>query len=89
MNEPFFVYVEGKQETPALELIDSYSDVAEKLFSSTRFYRAKRDSFPKAVIVPEVPSVLVFKDNDYWTYVSEGDEFTGLSSCCFHLYVTY
>ncbi|KAM3720346.1 Protein disulfide-isomerase TMX3 [Dirofilaria immitis] len=72
MKEPFFVYVEGEQDTQFLELFDNYSNIAEMLFSSTRFYRAKSDVFPKAVSIPEVPSVLVFKDNDYLSYRKQG-----------------
>ncbi|VDN39122.1 unnamed protein product, partial [Gongylonema pulchrum] len=52
---------------------------SEKLFSSIRFYQAKRDAFPKAVSLPDNPAVLVFKDNDYLTYTNEGDDFTAES----------
>uniref|UniRef100_A0A0R3RZ66 Thioredoxin domain-containing protein n=1 Tax=Elaeophora elaphi TaxID=1147741 RepID=A0A0R3RZ66_9BILA len=72
LKEPFFVYVEGNQDVQFPELLDNYSSIAEMLFSSTRFYRAKRDVFPKAVSVPEVPSVLVFKDSEYLIYKREG-----------------
>ncbi|VDN31109.1 unnamed protein product, partial [Gongylonema pulchrum] len=80
LSQPFFVFVEGKPEkTHTSELIDSYHDIAEKLFSSIRFYQAKRDAFPKAVSLPDNPAVLVFKDNDYLTYTNEGDDFTAES----------
>lgn len=82
MKEPFFVYVEGNQDSQFLELFDNYSNVAEMLFSSTRFYRAKRDVLPKAVSVPEIPSVLVFKDNEYLTYKREGDSFNFYCYSC-------
>ncbi|VDO44394.1 unnamed protein product [Onchocerca flexuosa] len=71
LKEPFFVYVEGSQDAQLLELFDNYSSIAEMLFWSTRFYRAKNEMFPKAVPIPEIPSVLVFKDNDYLIYKKE------------------
>ncbi|KAL3998535.1 Thioredoxin family protein [Acanthocheilonema viteae] len=71
LKEPFFVYVEGYQDAQFPELFDNYSSIAEMLFSSTRFYRAKRDVFPKAVSISEIPSVLVFKDGEYLTYNRE------------------
>uniref|UniRef100_A0A1I8EAU2 Thioredoxin domain-containing protein n=1 Tax=Wuchereria bancrofti TaxID=6293 RepID=A0A1I8EAU2_WUCBA len=72
LKEPFFVYVEENYDTQLLELFDNYSDIAEMLFSSTRFYRAKRDVFPKSVSILEIPSILVFKDGEYLTYNKEG-----------------
>ncbi|VDK68450.1 unnamed protein product [Onchocerca ochengi] len=71
LKEPFFVYVERNQDAQLLELFDNYSSIAEMLFWSTRFYRAKSDMFPKAVSIPEIPSVLVFKDSDYLIYKKE------------------
>ncbi|CAG9534515.1 unnamed protein product [Cercopithifilaria johnstoni] len=71
LKEPFFVYVEGNQDAQFPELFDNYNNVAEMLFSSTRFYRAKRDMFPKAVSIPEIPSVVVFKDSEYLIYKRE------------------
>lgn len=73
LKEPFFVYVDENQNTQFPELFDNYNGIAEMLFSSTRFYRAKRDVFPKAVQIPEIPSVLVFKDNEYIIYKRESD----------------
>lgn len=75
LKEPFFVYVEGNEGAGFLELFDKYSSIAEMLFSSTRFYRAKRDIFPKSVSVPELPSVVVFKDSEYLMYHRESDCF--------------
>ncbi|VDO09556.1 unnamed protein product [Brugia timori] len=72
LKEPFFVYVEENHDAQLLESFDKYSDIAEMLFSSTRFYRAKRDVFPKSVSILEIPSVLVFKDGEYLTYKREG-----------------
>lgn len=72
LKEPFFVYVEGNQDRQ-LELFDNYTSIAEILFSSTRFYRAKRDIFPKAVSISQTPSILVFKDGEYLTYKKEGN----------------
>ncbi|KAK6106279.1 Thioredoxin family protein [Brugia pahangi] len=72
LKEPFFVYVEENHDAQLLELFDNYSDIAEMLFSSTRFYRAKRDVFPKSVSILEIPSVLVFKDGEYLIYKREG-----------------
>ncbi|VDK87931.1 unnamed protein product [Litomosoides sigmodontis] len=71
LKEPFFVYVDENQDTGFPELFDKYSSIAEMLFSSTRFFRAKRDVFPKAVSIPEIPSVIVFKDSEYLIYQRE------------------
>uniref|UniRef100_A0A915Q7R0 Thioredoxin domain-containing protein n=1 Tax=Setaria digitata TaxID=48799 RepID=A0A915Q7R0_9BILA len=73
LKEPFFVYVEGNQDPQSHELFINYSSIAEVLFSSTRFYRAKKDVFPKAVSISELPSVLVFKDGVYLSYNREGE----------------
>lgn len=68
LKEPFFVYVDSENGNGKDDFFDGYREIAESLFSSTRFYHAKRDVFPKSVKVPAGSSVLVFKDDTYYTY---------------------
>ncbi|KAI7789705.1 hypothetical protein IRJ41_003491 [Triplophysa rosa] len=58
-----FVYVGG--ESP---LKEKYIEVASELIVYTYFFYASEDILTESVTLPELPSVLVFKDGTYFTY---------------------
>ncbi|XP_067107515.1 protein disulfide-isomerase TMX3 [Osmerus mordax] len=58
-----FVYVGG--ESP---LKEKYIDVASELIVYTYFFSASEEVLPESVTLPELPSVVVFKDGAYFTY---------------------
>ncbi|XP_073720072.1 protein disulfide-isomerase TMX3 isoform X1 [Misgurnus anguillicaudatus] len=58
-----FVYVGG--ESP---LKEKYIEVASELIVYTYFFSASEDVLPESVNLPELPSVLVFKDGSFFTY---------------------
>nr|XP_020466127.1 protein disulfide-isomerase TMX3-like isoform X1 [Monopterus albus] len=55
------------------QLKGNYTSVAEELIVHTYFFSATRDVLPKAVSLPSLPAVLVFKDGTYFTYNEERD----------------
>ncbi|XP_067290704.1 protein disulfide-isomerase TMX3 [Pseudorasbora parva] len=58
-----FLYVGG--ESP---LKEKYIEVASELIVYTYFFSASEDVLTEAVTLPELPSVVVFKDGNYFTY---------------------
>ncbi|XP_076868718.1 protein disulfide-isomerase TMX3 [Brachyhypopomus gauderio] len=62
-HDVLFVYIGG--ESP---LKEKYIDVAAELIVYTYFFSASEDVLPEYVKVPELPSVVVFKDGSYFTY---------------------
>ncbi|XP_056125625.1 protein disulfide-isomerase TMX3 [Rhinichthys klamathensis goyatoka] len=58
-----FVYVGG--ESP---LKEKYIEVAAELIVYTYFFSASEDALTESVTLPELPSVVVFKDGNYFTY---------------------
>ncbi|KAA0705012.1 Protein disulfide-isomerase TMX3 [Triplophysa tibetana] len=58
-----FVYVGG--ESP---LKEKYIEVASELIVYTYFFYASEEILTESVTLPELPSVLVFKDGTYFTY---------------------
>ncbi|XP_028282682.1 protein disulfide-isomerase TMX3-like [Parambassis ranga] len=55
------------------ELKGNYTLAAEELIIHTYFFSATRDVLPKAVSLPSLPAVVVFKDGTYFTYSEERD----------------
>ncbi|XP_071769308.2 protein disulfide-isomerase tmx3a-like [Centroberyx gerrardi] len=51
----------------------SYMAAAEELIVHTYFFSASRDVLPKAVSIPSLPAVAVFKDGTFLTYNEERD----------------
>ncbi|XP_040921511.1 protein disulfide-isomerase TMX3-like isoform X3 [Toxotes jaculatrix] len=62
-HDVLFVYVGG--ESP---LREKYNDVASELIVYTYFFSASEEVLPESVTLPEVPTVVVFKDGAYFTY---------------------
>ncbi|KAG7266529.1 hypothetical protein CRUP_000064 [Coryphaenoides rupestris] len=62
-HDVLFVYVGG--ESP---LKEKYIDVATELIVYTYFFSALEEALPESVSLPEIPSVMVFKDGSYFTY---------------------
>ncbi|XP_054622090.1 protein disulfide-isomerase TMX3-like isoform X1 [Dunckerocampus dactyliophorus] len=62
-HDVLFVYVGG--ESP---LKEKYNDVATELIVYTYFFSASEDVLPESVTLPELPAVIVFKDDAYFTY---------------------
>ncbi|KAJ3611515.1 hypothetical protein NHX12_021530 [Muraenolepis orangiensis] len=58
-----FVYVGG--ESP---LKEKYIDVATELIVYTYFFSASEEALPESLSLPEIPSVVVLKDDSYFTY---------------------
>ncbi|XP_076151023.1 protein disulfide-isomerase tmx3a [Alosa pseudoharengus] len=62
-NDILFVYIGG-----ASLLKEKYVKMASQLIVYLSFYSALETVLPKAVTLPEVPSVVVFKDGTFFTY---------------------
>ncbi|XP_041923780.1 protein disulfide-isomerase TMX3 [Alosa sapidissima] len=62
-HDVLFVYIGG--ESP---LKEKYIEVASELIVYTYFFSALEDVLPETVTLPELPSVVVFKDGSYFTY---------------------
>ena len=56
----------------------SYMAVAEQMIVHTYFFSATREVLPKAISVPSLPAVVVFKDGTFLTY--NGMTHSGLRS---------
>ncbi|XP_013855195.1 protein disulfide-isomerase TMX3 isoform X2 [Austrofundulus limnaeus] len=67
-HDVMFVYVGAKSE-----LKGNYTTAAEELIVHTFFFSATRDVLPKAVTLPSLPAVMVFKDGTYFFYNEERD----------------
>ncbi|XP_071346659.1 protein disulfide-isomerase tmx3a-like isoform X2 [Trachinotus anak] len=67
-HDVMFVYVGATSQ-----LKGNYTSVAEELIIHTYFFSAARDVLPKAVSLPSLPAVVVFKDGTYFTYNEERD----------------
>nr|XP_061810133.1 protein disulfide-isomerase TMX3-like [Nerophis lumbriciformis] len=63
-----FVYVGS--ESP---LKEKYNDVAAELIVYTYFFSASENVLPESVTLPELPAVIVFKDDAYFTYDEYAD----------------
>ncbi|XP_067329893.1 protein disulfide-isomerase tmx3a-like isoform X2 [Channa argus] len=63
-----FVYVGATSS-----LKGNYTTAAEELIIHTYFFSAARDILPKAVSLPSLPAVVVFKDGTFFTYSEEQD----------------
>ncbi|XP_051943953.1 protein disulfide-isomerase TMX3-like [Hippocampus zosterae] len=67
-HDVMFVYI------GASSLLKSeYSSVAQEMIVSTFFFSASRDVVPKAVSLPALPAVVVFKDGAYFSYNEASD----------------
>ncbi|XP_037390067.1 protein disulfide-isomerase TMX3 [Pygocentrus nattereri] len=62
-HDVLFVYVGGESL-----LKEKYIDVASELIVYTYFFSASEDVLPEPLTLPELPSVVVFKDGTYFTY---------------------
>ncbi|KAM6989162.1 protein disulfide-isomerase tmx3a-like [Tautogolabrus adspersus] len=51
----------------------NFTSVAEELIVSTYFFSTSRDVLPKAVSLPSLPAVLVFKDGTFFIFNEEVD----------------
>ncbi|XP_070829707.1 protein disulfide-isomerase tmx3a-like [Chaetodon trifascialis] len=63
-----FVYVGATSP-----LKGNYTSAAEELIVHTYFFSTSRDVLPKAVSLPSLPAVVVFKDGTYFTFNEELD----------------
>ncbi|XP_060949573.1 protein disulfide-isomerase TMX3-like [Limanda limanda] len=62
-HDVLFLYVGG--ESP---LKEKYNDVASELIVYTYFFSASEEVLPESVTLPELPTVVVFKDGAHFTY---------------------
>uniref|UniRef100_A0A8C7PLQ3 protein disulfide-isomerase n=1 Tax=Oncorhynchus mykiss TaxID=8022 RepID=A0A8C7PLQ3_ONCMY len=80
-HDVLFVYFGG--ESP---LKEKYIDMAAELIVYTYFFSASEDVLPESVTLPELPSVVVFKDGAYFTYDGKylliSFHFVGLMMSC-------
>ncbi|XP_073348067.1 protein disulfide-isomerase tmx3a-like [Pagrus major] len=67
-HDVMFVYVGATSP-----LKGNYTSAAEELIIHTYFFSASRDVLPKAVSLPSLPAVVVFKDGSYFTFNVERD----------------
>ncbi|XP_051250341.1 protein disulfide-isomerase TMX3-like isoform X2 [Dicentrarchus labrax] len=67
-HDVLFVYIGATSP-----LKGNYTSVAEELIVHTYFFSASRDVLPKAVSVPSLPAVVVFKEGTYFTFNEERD----------------
>ncbi|XP_022622108.1 protein disulfide-isomerase TMX3-like isoform X1 [Seriola dumerili] len=67
-RDVMFVYVGATSQ-----LKGNYTSAAEQLIVHTYFFSAARDILPKAVSLPSLPAVVVFKDGTFFTYNEEHD----------------
>ncbi|XP_062410306.1 protein disulfide-isomerase TMX3a [Sardina pilchardus] len=83
-NDILFVYIGG-----ASPLKEKYVKMASQLIVYLSFYSALETVLPKAVTLPEVPSVVVFKDGTFFTYneVQHGDLTTWVNRERFPTYI--
>uniref|UniRef100_A0A0N5AMA8 Thioredoxin domain-containing protein n=1 Tax=Syphacia muris TaxID=451379 RepID=A0A0N5AMA8_9BILA len=72
VNEPFFVYVSSGNTIA--ELYDEYSWLAGKLFWSRSFYRSAPDVLRLKNLALKLPTVVVFKDNEYSAFDYDKDK---------------
>ncbi|XP_029282677.1 protein disulfide-isomerase TMX3-like [Cottoperca gobio] len=63
-----FVYVGATSQ-----LKGNFTSTAEELIVHTYFFSSSRDVLPKAVSLPSLPAVVVFKDGTYFTFDEEND----------------
>ncbi|KAG9347734.1 hypothetical protein JZ751_003748 [Albula glossodonta] len=62
-HDVLFVFIGGESA-----LKEKYARVASELIVYTNFFSASEDVLPKAVGLPELPAVVVFKDGTFFTY---------------------
>ncbi|XP_041805927.1 protein disulfide-isomerase TMX3-like [Chelmon rostratus] len=67
-HDVMFVYVGATSQ-----LKGKYISAAEELIVHTYFFSTSRDVLPKAVSLPSLPAVMVFKDGTYFTFNEELD----------------
>ncbi|KAK5931678.1 hypothetical protein CesoFtcFv8_000057 [Champsocephalus esox] len=70
-HDVMFLYIGATSE-----LKGNFTSSAEELIVHTYFFSASRDVLPKAVSLPSLPAVVVFKDGSYFQY--EGETRTSL-----------
>uniref|UniRef100_A0A915BG43 Thioredoxin domain-containing protein n=2 Tax=Parascaris univalens TaxID=6257 RepID=A0A915BG43_PARUN len=67
-KEPFFVFVDSTDEVDPLSLYSEYKGVAERLFSTSHFYRIPTGLLPQTIKLEHMPSVIVFKDDTFMVF---------------------
>uniref|UniRef100_A0AC35FXS0 Thioredoxin domain-containing protein n=1 Tax=Panagrolaimus sp. PS1159 TaxID=55785 RepID=A0AC35FXS0_9BILA len=69
-KDPFFVYIDSAEiDNSGDKLFKEYENVAEKLFTESRFFRSKSlTPFPSSVVLPHRPVIVVFKDGKHYIY---------------------
>ncbi|XP_074484680.1 protein disulfide-isomerase tmx3a-like, partial [Sebastes fasciatus] len=67
-HDVMFVYVGATSQ-----LKGNYTSAAEELIVHTSFFSSTRDVLPKAVSVPSLPAVVVFKDGGYFPFDEKRD----------------
>ncbi|KAM6962484.1 protein disulfide-isomerase tmx3a-like [Aplochiton taeniatus] len=67
-HDVLFLYIGGSSRLKA-----NYISVAKEYIVHTYFFSASKDILPKAVNIPDVPVIAVFKDGTYFTYDEDND----------------
>ncbi|XP_070701574.1 protein disulfide-isomerase tmx3a-like [Pempheris klunzingeri] len=67
-HDIMFVYVGASSP-----LKGNFTSAAEELIVHTYFFSTTRDVLPKAVSIPSLPAVVVFKDGTFFTFSEERD----------------
>ncbi|KAK5920232.1 hypothetical protein CgunFtcFv8_024067 [Champsocephalus gunnari] len=67
-HDVMFLYIGATSE-----LKGNFTSSAEELIVHTYFFSASRDVLPKAVSLPSLPAVVVFKDGSYFQYEEKQD----------------
>ncbi|XP_061694832.1 protein disulfide-isomerase TMX3-like isoform X7 [Syngnathoides biaculeatus] len=67
-HDVMFVYIGASSPLKGV-----FSGVAQEMIVSTFFFSAGRDVLPKAVSLPALPAVVVFKDGGYFSYNEMSD----------------
>ncbi|VDH91137.1 protein disulfide-isomerase TMX3-like [Mytilus galloprovincialis] len=65
-DQVFFLYI--GDEDPHDDLLVKYSEVADKFIVQMYFYSGKKNILPKDIKLKSYPTVLVFKDSEYFEY---------------------
>jgi thioredoxin domain-containing protein 10 len=70
-KDPFFVYVDADETSGNKDekLFKEYEAVADKLFTESRFFRAKSlTPLPTSISLPHRPAIVVFKDGKHFVF---------------------
>ncbi|VDK56185.1 unnamed protein product [Anisakis simplex] len=70
-KEPFFAFVDSSDEMESTQLYDEYRTLAQRLFSSSSFYRVLHQFLPQTIAIPRLPTVVVFKDATFAVFNSQ------------------